>query len=132
MRATGFNKPQVDRLYDLLLQLQEQFGFRASQIYNADETGVSTVHTNDNVLSVKGKKQVGKLTSAERGFNVTVMFSVNVTGHFIPPMFIFPRKKMDKNGLLMIGAPPETFQASIRISKRIVDASKCWCSADGI
>ena len=38
MRATGFNKPQVDRVYDLLFKLQEQFGFQASQIYNADET----------------------------------------------------------------------------------------------
>jgi len=93
MRATGFNKPQVDRFYDLLLQLQEQFGFKASQTYNADETGVSTVHKNDKVLSVKGKKQVGKLTSAERGRNITVMFSMNVAGHFIPPMFIFPREK---------------------------------------
>jgi hypothetical protein len=92
MRATGFNKPQVDRFYDLL-QLQEQFVFQASQIYNADETGVSTAHKNGKVLSVKGKKQVGKLTSVERGRNVTVMFSMNVTGHFIPPMFIFPRKK---------------------------------------
>ena len=91
MRATGFNKPQVDRFYDFL-QLQEQFGFQASQIYNADETGVSTVHKNDKVLSVKGKKQVGKLTSAGRG-NVTAMLSMNVAGHFIPPMFIFPREK---------------------------------------
>jgi len=33
---------------------------------------------------------------------------MNVTGHFIPPMFIFPRKKMDRNGHLMIGAPPES------------------------
>ena len=41
MRATGFNKPQFDRFYDLLLKLQEQFGFQVSQIYNADETGVS-------------------------------------------------------------------------------------------
>jgi len=39
MRATGFNKPQVDRFYDLL-KLQEQFRFQASQIYNADETEV--------------------------------------------------------------------------------------------
>ena len=93
MRATGFNKPQVDRFYDLISQLQEQFGFKASQIYNADETGVSNVHKNDKVLSVKGKKQVGKLTSAERGRNVTGMFSMNVTGHFVPPMFFFPRKK---------------------------------------
>ena len=29
MRTTGFNKPQVDRFYDLL-KLQEQFGFKAS------------------------------------------------------------------------------------------------------
>jgi hypothetical protein len=57
---------------------------------------------------VKGKKQVGKLTSAERGRNITVIFSMNVTGHFIPPMFIFPRKKMDKNGRLRIAAPPDS------------------------
>jgi uncharacterized protein YbcV (DUF1398 family) len=74
MRATGFNKPQVDQFFDLLLKLQEQFGFQASQIYNADEKGVSTVHKNDKVLSLKGRKQVGKLTSAERGRNVTVIF----------------------------------------------------------
>jgi hypothetical protein len=44
-------------------------------------------------MSVKGKKQVGKLTTAERGRNVTVIFSMNATGHLIPSMFIFPRKK---------------------------------------
>jgi hypothetical protein len=67
MRATGFNKPQIERFYDFLLKLQEQFRCQASQIYNADEIGVSTAHKNDKVLSVKGKKQVGKLISAERG-----------------------------------------------------------------
>jgi len=108
MRATGFNKPHVDRFYDLLLKCQEQFGFQASQIYNADETGVSTVHRNGKVLSVEGKKQVEKLTSVERGRNVTVTFSMNATGRFPPPMFIFPREKMDKNGRLMIGGPPES------------------------
>ena len=56
MRVTEFNKPQVDRFYDLLLKLQKRFGFQASQIYNADETGVSTVHKNYKILSVKGKK----------------------------------------------------------------------------
>ena len=58
MRATGFNKPQADRFFDLLLKLQEQFGFQTSQIYNADETGVSTVHKNDRVLSVKKKSRL--------------------------------------------------------------------------
>jgi len=36
------------------------------------------------------------------------MFSMNATGHFIPSMFIFPSKKMDENGHLMIGALPES------------------------
>ena len=56
-------------------------------------------------MSFKEKKQVGKLTSAERGKNITLMFAMNVTGHFVPPLFIFPRKKMDKHVRLMIGAP---------------------------
>ena len=92
MRATGFNKPQVDRFYDLLLKLQEQFGFQASQIYNTNETEVSTVQKSCKVLSVKGKKQIGKLISAERGRNVTVIFSMNATSNFIPPTLIFLRK----------------------------------------
>ncbi|XP_046417413.1 MFS-type transporter clz9-like [Neodiprion fabricii] len=107
-RATGFYKAQVNRFYDLLLKLQEQFSFQASQVYNADETGVTTVHKNDKVLSVKGKKQVGKLTSAERSRNITTVFAMNAVGHFVPPMFIFPRAKMEKNGRLMVGAPPES------------------------
>ncbi|KAF2904673.1 hypothetical protein ILUMI_01502 [Ignelater luminosus] len=44
MRATGFNKPQVDRFYDRLIKL-------APQMYNADETGLSTVHKNDKIFS---------------------------------------------------------------------------------
>jgi len=107
-RAVGFNKPQVDRFYDLLNQLLEKYKFPASRIYNADETGVSNVHKNDKVISIKGKKQVDKLTSAERGRNITLMFAMNVTGHFVPPLFIFPRKKMDKYNRLMIGAPPQS------------------------
>lgn len=66
------------------------------------------MHKNNKVISIKGKKQVSKLTSAERGRNITLTFAMNVTGHFIPPLFIFPRKKMDKSGRLMIGAPPES------------------------
>ena len=58
------------------------------------------------VLAQKGKRQVGKLTSAERGRNVTISFCINPTGMFIPPFFVFLRKKM--NGRLMINAPNES------------------------
>lgn len=32
---------------------------------------------------------------------------MNVSGHFLPTLFIFPLKRMNKNGRLMVGAPPE-------------------------
>lgn len=108
VRAVGFNKPQVDHFYDQLTKLLEEHLFPVSRIYNADETALSTVHKNEKVISVKGRKQVCKLTSGERGRNITLMFAMSVTGLFIPPLFIFPRKRMDKNGRLMIGAPPDS------------------------
>jgi hypothetical protein len=92
-RAVGFNRPQVDRFFDKLEELQKKHSFPPGRIFNADETGVSAVHENVlKVLSVKGKKQVGKLTSGERGRNVTVLLCINAAGdHFIPPLFVFPR-----------------------------------------
>lgn len=105
MRCVGFNKPQVMLFFEKLRFLKEKFAFPPSRMYNADETGISSVHHNPKVLSTKGKKQVGKLTSAERGRNITVMFCMNPTGHFIPPLFIFPRVRMNER--LMIGAPDD-------------------------
>ncbi|KAJ4438061.1 hypothetical protein ANN_14000 [Periplaneta americana] len=53
-RAVGFNRSQVSRFFDKLGDLQNQFHFPASRIFNADETGISCVHINDTkVLSVK-------------------------------------------------------------------------------
>ena len=105
MNAVGFNKPQVDRFFNMLTELTEKHNFLASRIYNPDETGVSCFHKNLKVLSVKRKQQVGKLTLGERGRNIMLMFSMNVTGQFIPPLYIFSPKKVDRNKHLMIGAP---------------------------
>ncbi|XP_048511936.1 uncharacterized protein LOC125501081 [Athalia rosae] len=104
-RAVGFNKSQVSRFFEQLKTMLDKFNFHPSKIFNADETGVSIVHANDaKVISVKSKKQVGKLTSGERGRNITIMLCINALGdHFIPPLFIFPRKRL--NTRLMINAP---------------------------
>ncbi|KAG5870243.1 hypothetical protein JTB14_026936 [Gonioctena quinquepunctata] len=98
-RAVGFNKEQVDLFSDKLTELVTKFSFSPSQISNAEETGVSDVHTNKlKVISVKGKKQIGKLTSAERGRNVTILLYINAPGdQFTPPLFVFPRVRMDND-----------------------------------
>lgn len=104
-RAVGFNRPQVARFFNKLEDLMQKYNFRANKIFNADETGVSTVHEcRHKVVSIKGKKQVGKMTSGERGRTITVLLCINAAGdQFIPPLFIFPRKKIIDR--LKIGAP---------------------------
>lgn len=56
------------------------------------------------VIACKGKRQIGAITSAERGSLITVITCMSAGGTFIPPMLIFPRKNMNEN--LMKGAPP--------------------------
>ena len=61
---------------------------------NAEETEFTIVGRLENVLGKKGKHAVGVLTSAEKEKTITVLAAVNAVGHYIPPMFIFPRKRM--------------------------------------
>ncbi|KAK9729596.1 CENP-B N-terminal DNA-binding domain [Popillia japonica] len=106
MRAVGFNRPQVDRFYECLETLIQRFNFTAYKIWNCDETGISIVQKHAKVLATKNQRQVGKLTSAERGKNVTVLIAMSAGGQFVPPFFVFPRSRMNER--LMINAPNES------------------------
>ncbi|CAM1313489.1 Uncharacterised protein g6278 [Pycnogonum litorale] len=90
-RARGFNKVAVDAFYDKLGHVIDRYGFEAKDIWNVDETGVFTVAKPKKKVSRKGAKQVGDITSAERGQLVTVCPAVSATGNTVPPLFIFPR-----------------------------------------
>ncbi|ESN99188.1 hypothetical protein HELRODRAFT_162691 [Helobdella robusta] len=71
-----------------------------------DESGVTTVHKPGRIIAKKGTKQVGKITSGEKGKNVTVICAVNAHGSYLPPAMIYPRVRM--NPQLLKGAPPGT------------------------
>lgn len=90
-RATSFNRTNVSNFFMKLRELYEKYHFRPCDIYNIDETGVHTVQNPGKIIAQKGKKQVGKITSAERGSLVTVCCAVNALGNSVPPFFIFPR-----------------------------------------
>jgi len=49
------------------------------------------------------KKQVGRVTSGERGENLTVICAVNAAGTYVPPMLIFKRKQQS---LLLMAETP--------------------------
>jgi hypothetical protein len=57
-----------------------------------DETAMTTVQEPTRILARKGVKQVGAVTSSERGFLITMAVAVNESGNSIPPFFLFPRK----------------------------------------
>ena len=62
------------------------------QIWNADETRISTVQKLRNIVAVKGLKQRGSVTSGERGSLVTICVAVCTARNSVLPMFIFPRQ----------------------------------------
>lgn len=103
-RLTAFNKVNVDSFFSVLKELRMEKHFKASQIYNVDESGFSTVPTKTpKVLSPVGNRRVMKLASGERGQNVTAVCCMNAAGHFVPPLFIFPRVRMQPS--FLDGAP---------------------------
>ena len=62
-------------------------------IWNMDETGVTTVQRLDKVISRRGQKQVGAVTSVKRGQLMTLACTASATGNSISPFF-FPTRKL--------------------------------------
>ena len=97
----------MGKFFDLLEELQKKYQFTADRIFNCDETGLTTVPSKPSkVIAAKGKKQVGALSSAERGQLLTVDICMSASGNYIPPFFVFPRCRM-KPGQLD-NAPPRS------------------------
>lgn len=103
-RGTAFNKTNVAEFYDNYERALKADIFQAQQIFNIDETGVSTVLQAPNVVAKLGARQVGQAVSGERGTMITMCMIVNAIGNTVPPVFIFPRAKFHDS--LLFGAPP--------------------------
>jgi hypothetical protein len=93
--------------FSILKTELERIKYSAARLSDVDEMGVTIVqHTSQKVISLKGKQQVHKLSSAERGALVTVVTCMSAAGTYGPPMLVFPRKRMKPE--LLDGAPPGT------------------------
>jgi hypothetical protein len=106
-RVTGFNKEPAGIFFDLYEKELAAHDYPPSRIFNVDETGVTVVQKKQpKILALKGKRQIGALTAAERGSLITIVVCMSASGIFVPPLIIFPRK--NANHLLIRGAPPGT------------------------
>lgn len=102
-RATAFNEHNIKCFFDLLEPLISKLATGGQSIFNLDETGCTTVQRVPKVVSKKGMKQVGQVTSRERGELVTMCAIVSATGATLPPAFVFPRKNY--RDVFLHGAP---------------------------
>ena len=104
-RAEGFNKENVTHFFNILEAEFEKHKYPADRVFNVDENGLSIVQSKvQYVLALRGVKQVGALTTAEKGSLITEVLCMSAGGSFVPPFLIFPRK--NGNALLEKGAPP--------------------------
>jgi len=104
-RASGFNPVAVGKFFALLIEVVDKNKLTASQIFNVDETGITCVpKSHSKVIACRGRRQVGTITSAERGQTITAEICMGADGSYMPPMLIFPRVRNKQE--LIDGGPP--------------------------
>ncbi|XP_047135221.1 uncharacterized protein LOC124812487 [Hydra vulgaris] len=86
-RTTSFNRTNVDTFFKNLDRVQKRYKFSADYIYSIDGTALITGHKP--VVAGKEVKQVGQVTSAEKGILVTMVNCIIALGNTIPPFLIF-------------------------------------------
>lgn len=105
-RVVAFDRDKVGRFFELLKSVYEKEKIEPQRIYNLDESGITTVPEPGKILALKGRKQVGRIASGEKGRTVTVVAAISGSGQFVPPAMIFPRQRM--NDRLLYDALPGT------------------------
>ena len=89
--------------FTILHDCLEKIGASGDRIFNLDKSGVTTVQKVPKVVATKGLKQIGQVTSRERGELVTVCVIVSASGQTLPPAFVFPSKNFKE--FMMHGSP---------------------------
>ena len=125
-RGTSFNRSNVEDFYDNLATLMERFKLTPECIYNVDETGLTTVHKPPKILAITGERQVGQVTSVERGTLVTMCGAVNALRNSIPHSLLFPRVNFED---IMLKGAPSGWMTGDNFDKwmqHFIHHSHCW------
>jgi len=90
-RATASNKETLQQFFNVLeITLKENNLLnKPHQIFNVDETGLSTVPNYfRKAVGINGIKSIN-LVAAEKGSTTTAVICCNAVGKFLPPMLIY-------------------------------------------
>lgn len=109
-RANSFHRHNLNVICSNLEEVYSKYKFTTDALWNMDETAISAVHHPPKGIAEKSVKQVGQITSAERGIMCTLIGTVSAQGTFVPPMIIFPM--VNFKGFILDGAPVGTIGAA--------------------
>ena len=92
--AVSSNKETINDFFAKLGAIYGRLNLIAkpSQIFNADETGVTIVHKPSKVIAQIGRHNVPSITSADKGKTNSILACVSASGQVFPPFMIYPRK----------------------------------------
>jgi hypothetical protein len=86
-RAKGFNPKNVRKFFEVYEPEFRKINSQPHRLFNVDETGITVVQQkHSKVISLNGKKEVGKLTFVERGCLITIITCMNTVGTYVSPM----------------------------------------------
>lgn len=95
-RTMGFNRMSVILFFSNLREVVGKYHILPNRTFNMDESGFQTVPNKlQKHVAPTGKKDVAKSVAAEQGKTVTVACGISASGQFVPPFFIFARKKIN-------------------------------------
>ena len=86
-RALNSTKEVITNFFEKVGSLSGRLNL-ISQVYNADETGVTIVQKPGKVIAELGRHHVYSITSAERGRTHTILSCISATGFVLPPCII--------------------------------------------
>lgn len=83
-RASSFNRTNVQLFFQNYTAVIDKHKLQGKDIWNVDESGITTVQKPDRIIARRGQKQVSAMTSAERGTLVTIALAGNALGNHTP------------------------------------------------
>ena len=81
-RAVAFNKLKVQQFFHIYREVLETHPFTPVRVWNMDETGITNVQKPGKIMTTKGVRQMGKMTSGESGVTVTAIYAMSAAGQW--------------------------------------------------
>ena len=71
--------------------MYDHYCFTPDHLYNVNETGLSTEESASKVIAKTGSRQVGQVTSGEKGETIIAICCIGALGKMISLAMVFPR-----------------------------------------